>query len=189
MIRFIEGTVASVSTSGVVILVGGLGYRVHTTKKTTLLPHDSVSLHTYLAVRETALDLYGFVSQIELDLFELLLTLPKIGPKSALQILDQADVSVIIESIHTQDPEHLNKLSGISKKTAEKIVSALKDKIDHFITNNPIIITRADTQYQDAFDTLVTLGYNPIHIKRVLDSMKSTDTTSIMVKIALRSLS
>ncbi len=190
MIRFIEGTVASVSTHGVVILVGGLGYHVTTTKKTALLPNDSVALHTYLAVRETALDLYGFISAVELECFELLLTIPKIGPKSAMQILDQADVTLLIEAINLEDPAHLTKLSGISKKTAEKIVTELKGKVELllFVSNSVAPEANSET-YNDAFDTLLTLGYNPLNIRRVLEEIGSGESTSMLVRKALQKLS
>lgn len=190
MIRFIEGTVASVSTTGVVILVGGLGYHVHTTKKTALLPNDVVALHTYLAVRETALDLYGFINIVELNCFELLLTIPKIGPKSAMQILDQADVTLLIEAINLEDPAHLTKLSGISKKTAEKIVTELKGKVEllSYVSNSVAPEANNET-YNDAFDTLLTLGYNPINIRRVLEEIGSGESTSMLVRKALQKLS
>lgn len=190
MIRFIEGTVSSVTNNGVVILVGGLGYFVHTTKKTALLPNDLVALHTYLAVRETALDLYGFINSVELDCFELLLTIPKIGPKSALQILEQADVTLLIEAINLEDPAHLSKLSGISKKTAEKIVTELKGKVELLSYASNSVAPEANTEnYNDAFDTLLTLGYNPLNIRRVLEDIGSGETTSMLVRKALQKLS
>jgi Holliday junction DNA helicase RuvA len=190
MIRFIEGTVASISSSGAVILVGGLGYHVHTTKKTNLLPNDTVSLHTYLAVRETALDLYGFINPLELECFELLLTIPKIGPKSAMQILDQADVTLLLEAINLEDPAHLTKLSGISKKTAEKIVSELKGKVELLSYASTSVAPEANTDtYNDAFDTLLTLGYNPINIRRVLEELDLGESTSMLVRQALKLLS
>ncbi len=190
MIRFIEGIVASVSSTGVVIIVNGLGYHVHTTKKTALLPHDTVALHTYLAVRETALDLYGFVSPVELDCFELLLTIPKIGPKSAMQILDQADVTLLIEAINLEDPAHLTKLSGISKKTAEKIVTELKGKVELLsYVSNSVGPEANNESYNDAFDTLLTLGYNPINIRRALEEIGSGESTSLLVRKALQKLS
>jgi holliday junction DNA helicase RuvA len=190
MIRFIEGTVASISSSGAVILVGGLGYHVHTTKKTALLPNDQVALHTYLAVRETALDLYGFINPLELECFELLLTIPKIGPKSAMQVLDQADVTLLLEAVNLEDPAHLTKLSGISKKTAEKIVSELKGKVELLSYASNSVAPEANTEsYNDAFDTLLTLGYNPINIRRVLEELGSGESTSMLVRQALQRLS
>lgn len=190
MIRFIEGTVASVGSTGVVVLVNGLGYQVATTKKAALLPGDVIALHTYLAVRETALDLYGFLNQIELDCFELLLTIPKIGPKSAMQILDQADVSLILEAINLEDPAHLTKLSGISKKTAEKIVTELKGKVELLSYTGASVAADSNTEsYNDAFDTLLTLGYNPINIRRVLEELEVDQSTSMLVRLALQKLS
>lgn len=190
MIRLVEGEIVGVEAAGVVVMVGGLGYLVRTTKKTTLLPSDHVTLFTHLAVRETALDLYGFLTVVELQCFELLLTIPKIGPKSALQILDQADVTLIIESVNLGDAGHLTKLSGVSKKTAEKIVTELKDKIEvlSFITgtSTPDAHTEA---YNDAFDTLLTLGYNPMNVRRVLEELGAGETTSTLVKQALQKLS
>lgn len=190
MIRFIEGTVANVSLTGVVILVGGLGYHVHTNKKMALLPNDLVALHTYLAVRETALDLYGFINEAELSFFELLLTIPKIGPKSAMQILDQADITLLTEAVTLEDPVHLTKLSGITKKTAEKIVTELKNKIDILSYQTTSVAASANSEtYNDAFDTLLTLGYNPLNIRRVLEELGSAESTSLLVRQALQKLS
>ena len=190
MIRYITGTVLGLAPHGLVIQTGGLGYHVYTTKKIMALPGELLSLHTYLAVRETALDLYGFVLENELALFEILLTIPKIGPKSALQILDQADVALITESVTLQDPEHLTKQSGIGKKTAEKIVLALKDKLDHLMiptTANPSSLP--SSTYRDVFDTLLTLGYNPAAIRQALEQIDETASTSDLVKQALQKIS
>ncbi len=191
MIRFIAGEVIRVTPAGVVVVVGALGYLVHTTKKAGLVTGDSITLHTYLAVRETALDLYGFLTETELMCFELLLTISKIGPKSAMQILEAADVSLIVESVTIGDAAHLSKLSGIGKKTAEKIVAELRDKIEilTFNTNLGQASTAQTTTYTDAFDTLLTLGYNPINVRRVLDELGSGETTSTLVKRALQKLS
>ncbi len=94
MIKQIRGTVAGVGVQLVIVDVGGIGYGVHTPHNTAqFMLDDSVCFHTHLAVRENALDLYGFTDQESLRVFELLIELPKIGPKSALQILTQADVT------------------------------------------------------------------------------------------------
>ena len=156
MIRFIEGKVVSLLNQGVVVQTAGLGYYIHTTKNIAPGLGETIALHTYLAVRENSLDLYGFLIETELNMFELLLTIPKIGPKSALQILDQADLSVILESITLQDANHLSKLSGVGKKTAEKIVAELKDKVDMFSNLNTTNQKFTSNTYQDAFDTLIT---------------------------------
>jgi Holliday junction DNA helicase RuvA len=190
MIRLVQGEITSVTGSGVVVVVGGLGYLVHTGKKSALLPGDTTTLHTYLAVRETALDLYGFLTETELQCFELLLTIPKIGPKSAMQILEAADVTLIIEAVNLGDAAHLTKLSGIGKKTAEKIVTELKDKIEAltYATGTATPDTHTDA-YNDAFDTLLTLGYNPVNVRRVLEELGPGESTSTLVKLALQKLS
>lgn len=191
MIRLLEGIVADESPKGLVVSVGGIGYFVHTTSKIHPQAGGPIRLFTYLAVRETALDLYGFRTQGELDFFELLLTIPKIGPKSALQILDQADVSLLVESINLGDAAHLSKLSGIGKKTAEKIVLDLRDKIEPFTLATTADTSSANEVYTDAFDTLITLGYNPTAVRQVLDTFSFINaevTTSQIVKVALQKL-
>lgn len=187
MIRLISGTV--VETSGNTLIIetpSGVGYLVAVTHRLIALPGEIIRLYTHLAVRETALDLYGFVNREDLDLFELLLTISGVGPKSALQIMDQADRSLIVEAVAAEDPLHLTKLSSISKKTAEKIILGLKDKLDTtIIPTTPV----RGTVYQDAFDTLVTLGYNPQSVRQVLDAIGTGDSTSVIVSEALRQLS
>jgi len=189
MIRLLEGQIAVESLGGLVISVGGVGYYVHTIKKIPCVIGTTLRLHTHLAVRETALDLYGFQTETELKFFELLLTIPKIGPKSALQILDQADVNLIVEAVNLQDAGHLSKLSGIGNKTAEKIVTSLKDKVGMFNLNNNSVTSEATQIYTDAFDTLITLGYNPMSIRQVLDAINNAESTSNLVRLALKELS
>lgn len=194
MIRLLEGIVKSATDRSVIIMTSsGVGYLVAIPKPTKLTIGEPVQLFTHLAVRETALDLYGFITATELDFFELLLTIPKIGPKSALQILDLASLSLLCEAISQNDAGKLTKLSGIGKKTAEKIVQELADKITDFTLQLPNLVTKEENlRYQDAFDTLITLGYNPTNIRQVLDTIPSTEaetTTSHLVKQALQKLS
>ncbi len=189
MIRLISGTVAYVGAQSLIVeTAGGVGYLVAVTNKVTALPNDTITLFTHLAVRDTALDLYGFTAESDLLMFERLLTIPKVGPKSALQIMDHADTTLLISSIQNQDEDQLTKLSGLTKKTAEKIIQSLKNKIDDLA---PLVETKevVNDAYKDAFDTLITLGYNPVAIRGVLDSLPKDSTTSTFVKDALRQLS
>jgi Holliday junction DNA helicase RuvA len=190
MIRLLSGTGADVSGNTLILeTAGGVGYLVAVTHRQGALPGEHIRLFTYLAVRETALDLYGFTSEDDLRLFELLLTIAGVGPKSALQIMDQADRALIVEAITLEDATHLTKLSSISKKTAEKIILGLKDKIDTTFTSLQVTQPRTGTTYQDAFDTLVTLGYNPQAVRQVLEAIGEQPTTSALVSEALRRLS
>lgn len=164
MIRHISGTVTDVAPSRVVIDVNGVGYHIFTTARTGCAVHEQLTLHTHLAVRENAMDLYGFTTLEELSFFELLLTLPKIGPKSALQILAQADTELLRNTILSQDAVHLSKMSGIGKKTAEKIVLGLKDVFEDFNFTDKTQATSVGSKEQasfasDTIDALITLGY------------------------------
>lgn len=187
MIRSITGLIQQVTTRSLTISTeSGLGYLVFTPSRVQYRADSQVTLHTHLAVRETSLDLYGFDSIIELQWFELLLTIPKIGPKSALQILDVATPELLATTISQNDAGQLAKLSGLGKKTAEKIVQALAEKIPPDLA---VIAPTAHTPFfQDAFDTLVTLGYNPSDIRSVLDSLTEYTSTSELVTQALKRL-
>jgi Holliday junction DNA helicase RuvA len=165
MLRQIEGIIVHATAGTVTVSVHGVGFLVHTpTDRYSLVPGDQVLLHTYLAVRENALDLYGFLEEKERECFELLLLVPKIGPKSALQVLSQADPDLIATAIVLGDSEHLHKISGIGKKTAANIVTALAGKIDATAakvdTPSAPISAPLSTAQKDAIDALVTLGYD-----------------------------
>ena len=162
MIRQLRGEVVDSGPGFVTILVGGVGYKVATTMTEANAVGSEVLLHTYLAVSETALDLYGFIDEAELAVFELLLTLPKIGPKSALQILAQTDLATLADAVAANDAGSLSKLSGIGKKSAEKIVAGLQDKQDVFVAfgHSGNGEEHADqSAYADSVDALITLGY------------------------------
>lgn len=175
----------------IVLDVNGVGYKVHTTAdilmKIDTKNNEPVTLWTYLAVRENALDLYGFLNQTELSFFELLITISGIGPKTALGILNVASVHALQTAISTSDTSHLTKVSGIGKKVAEKIVMELKDKVDG-IGHSPEMAD-AMRNDSDALEALVSLGYNQ-HEAR--DSLKKLDAsikeTSAKVKAALKVL-
>lgn len=190
MIRLLSGTVADIAGNTLILETpSGVGYLVSTTSRLAAVPGEHIRLYTHLAVRETALDLYGFTSEDDLRLFELLLTISGVGPKSALQIMDQADRLLIVEAVSLEDATHLTKQSGITKKTAEKIILGLKDKIDTLFPTQTTTAFRTGIVYQDAFDTLVTLGYNPQAVRQSLESVSDHITTSALVAEALRRLS
>lgn len=196
MIRRISGTAIDIHPSHVVVDVHGIGYLVHTTAKTHCTLNDQVSFHTYLAVRENALDLYGFTTAQELAFFELLLTLPKIGPKSALQILSQAEVSLLQNAIISQDASHLSKMSGITKKTAEKIVLGLKDAFEgsYYEGNDELSLENKNSSAfaSDAIDALITLGYPQSDSRKAIQELiaKNPEITKVndAIKEALKIL-
>ncbi len=187
MIRRLTGTVIETIPETVIMTGSGVGYLVTCPKRTALLPHDTVTLYTHHALRETADDLYGFVTPHDLEIFELLLTISGIGPKSAMDILDKADRTLILTAVSNNDADQLVTLAGLGRKTAEKIILGLKDKIDTAIIATPITGIK-NAQYQDAFDTLLALGYNPQSVRQVLDTMDQNASTTTLVKAALQQL-
>ncbi len=192
MIRYIEGRLSAVRHQAVVVIVHNLGYLIHTnTERQSLVLDETVAFHTHLAVRENALDLYGFKDARELVYFELLLSVPKIGPKSALQILAQADPDLIATAVLTDDALRLHKVSGVGKKTAVNIVTALAGKIDSTEISissdqpavSPNILTSAQT---DAIDALITLGYDEKNARLIITKLDSALPAKDLIHLALR---
>ena len=132
MISYLEGKVRHKEGRFVVVDVGGVGYKVFSTETvlSNLKNGSAASLWTYLAVRENALDLYGFREKEVLDFFELLIGISGIGPKTALGVLNVATVKTLRQAVSTSDISYLTKVSGIGKKIAEKIILELRDKFD-----------------------------------------------------------
>lgn len=192
MIRSLEGTITTLGENNVVVTVNNIGYLVYTPmRKQQLIPGETVILHTHLVVRENVLDLYGFTEAEELIFFELLLTIPKVGPKSALQILCQADISLLSSAIMQQDPDHLHKMSGISKKTAANIVTALAGKVDSLANISDattVLGTHLSPAQVDAIDALITLGYDPKEAHSYVVKQNSTNDTKTLVQAALKEI-
>lgn len=191
MIRHIRGVVVSTGLTSVVIDVNGIGYLIYTTAKTSIAQGEESMLFTHLAVRENALDLYGFQTHEELSFFELLLTLPKIGPKSAMQILSQADLDLLGNAILSQDAAHLSKMSGIGKKTAEKIVLGLKDAFDDIgygttSSSNDILARNNPTFASDTIDALITLGYPQADARKAVQQLISEKPEIVKINDAIR---
>jgi Holliday junction DNA helicase RuvA len=182
MIRHINGTIADITEGQVVIDVHGIGYLVYvgvSPEHFTL--EQEIKLHTYMAVQERAQDLYGFQSRDELELFTILLTIPKVGPKSAMQIMQKADVELLKTSVLSEDPSHLSKMSGIGKKTAEKIVLGLKDKFENFAgayVNSSGEETPLPPYTVDAVDALIALGYPQSDARKAIQQLPDTVTTA-----------
>lgn len=165
MIRHLAGTIIDITTQTVVVDVHGVGYQIHVTHSERYQLEHPATFWTHHAVRETASDLFGFTTRDELAWFELLLTLPKVGPKSALQIMTHADCTLLQQAVAEQDANRLAKLSGIGKKTAEKIVVELKDKIDavspsdHDTTSGHTGSASTTTLQTELVEALLALGY------------------------------
>lgn len=187
MISRLSGKIAHKDISFIIIDTGGVGYKVFITPETleSVIDKSEVSLWTHLAVRETALDLYGFSKKEELDFFELLITVSGIGPKSAIGILSVASVDILRQAISSGDTSYLTKVSGIGRKSADKIVLELRDKLGTQIDFDSLNLQ----EESDVVETLKTLGYKPFEIREAIKLIpKDTSGTSARVKEALKVL-
>lgn len=158
MIGYLNGVVVAVRPGFAILSASGVGYKVFATRELLLtlkLDHEA-ALWTHLAVRENILDLYGFSSESELRLFELLLTVSGIGPKSALAILDIASVETLRSAISAGNASYLTKVSGIGKKTAGKIVLELRDKVGASAEDGAASL-HGD---EEALEAMKALGYS-----------------------------
>lgn len=156
MIGSLDGVVRGIVRGTVVIDVGGVGYGV-STPATTLAKAkegEKLFLWTHLAVRENAQDLYGFETKEELSWFELLLTVSGIGPRSALAIMNAVDTKTLERAIGRNDASVLDRAFGIGKKTAEKIVLELREKVGAPEEGGD------DASDGDVLEALVSLGYS-----------------------------
>ena len=132
MIGYIRGKVTALFKDACFLEAGGIGYRIFISDKTRqrLSNGQEAKLLTYMAVREDAILLYGFLGQEEYDLFLVLLSVSKIGPKVAMGILSSMDPAQFVGAVKAQNVSRLTKLPGIGKKTAERLLVELKDKIN-----------------------------------------------------------
>ena len=175
MIGFIEGETKAIRATYAIILTGGIGYKVSTTKETLarLNLGEPASLWTHLAIREDSHDLYGFSTEEELRFFELLRTVSGSGPKSALGILDIASVETLRSAIAGGKAEYLTKVSGIGRKTAEKIVLELREKVGAAAEASSASL-KGD---EEALEALRALGYSSSEARDTLRKV-STDFSS-----------
>ncbi|KKT15031.1 MAG: Holliday junction ATP-dependent DNA helicase RuvA [Parcubacteria group bacterium GW2011_GWF2_44_8b] len=191
MIACLSGTVRHKGLNALVVDVSGVGYKVLVTTETALevAPSSPIFLWTHLVVRETSLELFGFLDKETLDTFELLITISGIGPKSALSILNVATPSMLRQAVASGDTTYLTRVSGIGKKNAEKIVLELKDKLK--ITKEDASTSSAQVRAEgDALEALVSLGYNERDAREALKRVpKETEGASERVKAALKLLS
>jgi len=172
--------------------VNGLGYEVEVTQATrsALSVGQNIVLYTHFSVREDAQALYGFAGRGERDLFRALIRISGIGPKLALGLLSGMGTAEFAQSIMGGNVAALIKLPGVGKKTAERLVVELKDKVSQWIDGSIMVSTRnkPSSSYQDeAEKALVALGYRPQEASRLIASViESNMSTEDIIKAALR---
>lgn len=176
MIIALAGIVELKAEKYVVVTAGDVGYRVFLGQGTMHKVPDkglSVKLWTHHYIREDADELYGFLHFAELDLFETLIHVPGIGPKTALGVMDVAPHDQLRKAIAAGDTSYLTKVSGIGRKTAEKIILELREKMaGKGVGEVHAPELRAE---MDALDALISLGYSPREAREALAGVKDKD--------------
>lgn len=190
MIVSVSGKLAAMRENAVVVDVHGVGLKLFASARTLrAMPRrgTEVTLFAHLHVREDALDLYGFPSEPELALFEQLISVSGVGPKSALAVLDVGSLPDIIAAIAENRPDLLSRAPGIGKRSAERIVLELKSKVHAGRAEATIARMDADA---DLLETLMGLGYRREDVKAALDRIdKSVTDIGARLKMALKTLS
>lgn len=191
MIGFVEGTVAARSPDGCFVNVAGVGYKVScsTTTLTALPPEGgTVRLWTHTHVREDMLALYGFLTPAEQGIFEALLSVSGVGPKVALQVCSAFTPEDFRRTLATDDVAGISSVPGIGKKTAQRIILELKEKLH--VPDLQVVGSAPDALSQ-ARSALENLGYSPAEVRAALSESPtaSVDSVEDVVKSALKALS
>jgi Holliday junction DNA helicase RuvA len=196
MIAHIEGKIESRTTDTVIVEAGGLGYEVHVPAHVgDLLPPDGESCRLFVHTNfseDYGTSLYGFITKEDRDLFRLLLTVSGIGPKVGLNILSSVTAEELAEAIVHEDLKALTHVNGVGKKTAQRLVLELKDKIADMRIMLRVKKPMADMTSDDAVDALQTLGYSRAVAVDAVDKARGTFTAppkvEELIKVSLRYL-
>ena len=193
VIVFVEGELLAKQTDSVVVLCSQLGYEIKSTPRLLhSLPSvgERVRLHTHLLVREDEHSLYGFSSAQERELFLLLMRVSGIGPKLALAMIGAQEPDALVLAIKTQDAKALSALPGIGKKTAERLILELTDRLQHWsYSGESEPPAPANPAMQDAELALLGLGYSQKEINNLFKNTAGVEqlSTEELVRVALQS--
>ena len=195
MLAYIKGSLEMKMTDYVVIDVGGLGYKVYMT--TTDMDNlgkigDVVKVYTYYRVREDDVSIFGFNTNEQLRMFELLLSVSGVGAKTALSMVAVAEPSEFAIAVISEDVSYLTKIPGIGAKSAQRIILELKDKMkkeNTVIEAKNIKVQIDNNKVEEAIAALQVLGYNKKEIEKVFATIDKTNmTTEDLIKKGLNAL-
>lgn len=187
MIGSIKGKIKFKTDKFLIVETSGVGYKINVSSDvlSKISRNESLGInffwiHTH--VREDALDLYGFLERSELEFFEMLISISGIGPRSALTILGIASIETLRKAIATSDTSYLTKISGIGKKTAERIVIELRDKMGTELGEKSL------QGELDALEALKSLGYSQNEAREALKKVSPDGNTNTKIREALKIL-
>jgi len=201
MIGHLKGKIIAKHPPELILDVNGVGYELQASMNTFYqLPElgEEVTLHTHLVVREDAQLLYGFYELRERTLFRMLIKVNGVGPKMALTILSSADPDAFVQCVANNDVSSLVRLPGVGKKTAERLIIEMKDRLADWnensstvaLPNNPhSVISVVDDPSRDAVSALIALGYKPQEASRAVSKVSAEGLTSEeLIRLALKGL-
>jgi Holliday junction DNA helicase RuvA len=188
MIGFLTGKIISYKPTHIILDVNGVGYDVKISINTfeKLNENDIVSLHIYTNVKEDSITLYGFYSEAEKNMFELLISISGVGPKSALSLLSGISTDDLKQAIITNNIERIIAVPGIGRKTAERLILELKNKVRD-IKEEGITPTKLSAQ-KEAISALTTLGYNLASSEKAVNQILSELPDCSLEELIKRSL-
>ena len=192
MFEYMIGQVVDKKKDYIVLLVNNIAYKVFTSKETmeSDIYDGEVKIYMNLVVREDDMSLYGFANRYELDFFNLITTVNGVGPKTAIGILSEQKVVDLQKAIVTNDEKALMKAPGIGKKTAQRIILELKDKVSkgsefEDLTN----VVSVGSNLNEAIEALTSLGYNKYEITSIAKGLDETMEVEDLIKELLKRLS
>ncbi len=198
MISFIKGEVVKKGLDYIILENNNMGYFINTSFNTlnNLSEGEKAFIFTYLHIREDILQLYGFLSAEEIEMFKKLITVNGVGPKAGLAVLSTYDVNTLKAIIIKDDAVKMSKVPGVGKKTASKIILELKDKVGNLDNINhddeyfeEIKITDDKNEISDLLDALTSLGFSQFEAKKVLDEIDiKNKSENEIIKEALKKI-
>ncbi|WP_438951730.1 Holliday junction branch migration protein RuvA [Porticoccus sp.] len=197
MIGRIHGTLLERKAPELLIDVQGIGYEVLVSLNTFFdlpVPGQTVTLHTHFVVREDVQQLYGFADTVERELFRSLIKVSGVGPKMALAILSGMTAADFVHSVQHNDTATLVRLPGVGKKTAERLIVEMRDRLNQFTAGSTeSAVTgpagRQTDTVQEAESALIALGYKPQEAARMITAVVSEGQSSQeLIRLALKSM-
>jgi Holliday junction DNA helicase RuvA len=188
MIALVRGEVAVRRADHVVVDCGGVGYRLAVSAQTLAqvpAAGKPVTLHAHLIPRDDALHLFGFAREEERDLFLLLIGVQGVGPKVALAVLSGGSPRDLVRAVAAGDAARFQAAPGIGKRTAERIIVELREKVGAPLPDDGIVVSRAEDPRTLARDGLLGLGYAPVEADELLDGVEG-ETPEELIAAALR---
>ena len=190
MIAHVSGEVAEKFNSSVIVDVHGVGYEIQVAlgDYVQAVLHETAKFYTYHHIREQSQDLFGFSSLAAKKLFELLISVQGVGPKAALAILSLGDSEVVRNAIANEDATYIAKASGVGKKTAERVIVDLVDKVGMPLQydNDTAGVSHTISHADEALEALIALGYNLADASKALEGVSTDLSTAERVTAALK---